>query len=196
MTGQTVGYVRVSSLSQNTERQYEALGPREALAEVFEDRLSGKSADRPGLAAMTRHVREGDTVRVASLDRLARNLLDLRQIVIDLTGRGVRVEFVKEALIFTGDDSPMNTLLLNMLGAVAEFERSLIRERQAEGIAIAKAKNVYKGRAPALTPDQVASARTRIADGVPKAQVARDLGVARQTLYTALATAKTPSTQP
>lgn len=81
----------------------------------------------------------------------------------------------------------MSTLLLSMLGAVAEFERSLIRERQAEGIAIAKSNGVYKGRKPSLNAEQVAEARQQVSQGVPKAKVARDLGVSRQTLYTALA---------
>jgi DNA invertase Pin-like site-specific DNA recombinase len=135
-------------------------------------------------------VREGDTVRVASLDRLARNLDDLRRLVSELTAAGVRVEFLKEGLTFTGEDSAMSKLLLSVMGAFAEFERSLIRERQAEGIALAKARGVYRGRAKALTPDQVADARQRIADGVPKAVVARDLGVSRQTLYSALSSSR------
>lgn len=90
------------------------------------------------------------------MDRLARNLDDLRRIVKDLTGRGVRIEFVKEALVFTGDDSPMATLLLNMLGAVAEFERSLIKEQQKEGIALAKSRGVYTGRKPTLSSERIA----------------------------------------
>ncbi len=184
MAGQIIGYVRVSSVGQNPERQIEALTGCER---VFTDRLSGKSADRPALREMVAYVREGDTVRVASLDRLARNLDDLRRLVTELTTKGVRVEFLKEGLTFTGDDGAMARLLLSVMGAFAEFERSLIKERQAEGIAIAKAKGVYKGRKPALTAQQVEEARQRIADGVAKAKVARDLGVSRQTLYSALA---------
>lgn len=184
MTGQTVAYVRVSSVGQNADRQHEVLA---GAARMFEDKISGGSAERPSLLDMLDYVREGDTVRVASLDRLARNLLDLRNIVTDLTLKGVKVEFVKENLTFSGEDSPMNVLLLNMLGAVAEFERSLIRERQAEGIALAKARGVYKGRAKALSADQIEAARQRVDSGVPKATVARDLGVSRQTLYSALA---------
>lgn len=184
MVGQIIGYVRVSSVGQNPERQIEALSGCER---VFTDRLSGKNADRPALHEMVAYVREGDTVRVASLDRLARNLDDLRRLVTELTAKGVRVEFLNEGLIFTGDDGAMARLLLSVMGAFAEFERSLIRERQAEGIAIAKTKGVYKGRKPALTAQQVEAARQRIADGVAKAKVARDLGVSRQTLYSALA---------
>lgn len=184
MSGQVVGYVRVSSVGQNPERQVEALAGCERL---FTDRLSGKNADRPALTELVGYVREGDTVRVASLDRLARNLDDLRRLVTDLTGKGVRVEFIKEGLTFTGEANAMNRLLLSMLGAVAEFERELIRERQAEGIALAKERGIYKGRAKALSPAQVTEAQERVSQGIPKAKVARDLGVSRQTLYNALA---------
>ena len=184
MSGQVVGYVRVSSTDQNEARQVEALTGTDRL---FVDKLSGKNTERPALTEMLGYVREGDTVRVASLDRLARNLDDLRRLVTELTAKGVRVEFVKEALTFTGEANPMSKLLLSMLGAVAEFERELIRERQAEGIAIAKAKGVYKGRKPALNAEQVEHAKSKVAAGVPKAAVARDLGVSRQTLYSALA---------
>lgn len=183
MGGQTVGYVRVSSTDQNEARQVEALSGADRL---FTDKVSGKNTERPALAQMLAYVREGDTVRVASLDRLARNLDDLRRLVTDLTAKGVRVEFVKEGLTFTGEDNAMARLLLSVMGAFAEFERSLIRERQAEGIAVAKANGVYKGRAKALTAEQVAEARESIAQGIPKAKVARDLGVSRQTLYSAL----------
>lgn len=183
MTGQVVGYVRVSSADQNHARQVEALTGADRL---FIDKVSGKNTERPELSELLAYVRDGDTVRVASLDRLARNLDDLRRLVSDLTAMGVRVEFIKESLTFTGDDNAMSRLLLSVMGAFAEFERSLIRERQAEGIAVAKANGVYKGRKRALTPEHVATARERVASGVPKAVVARDLGVSRQTLYTAL----------
>ena len=120
------------------------------------------------------------------MDRLARNLDDLRKTVLDLTRRGVHVQFVKENLTFTGEDSPMSSLLLSLLGAVAEFERSMIRERQQEGIALAKKAGVYKGRNPSLTPAQLAEIRSRAAAGEKKAGLANEYGVSRQTLYTAL----------
>ncbi|KAA1421252.1 recombinase family protein [Nocardioides humilatus] len=185
MSGQVVAYIRVSSDGQNAARQHDVLAGADR---IFEDHASGKTAKRPALTEMIDYLRDGDLLRVASMDRLARNLLDLRTIVTGLTGRGIQVEFVKERLTFTGNDSPMSVLLLNLLGAVAEFERTLIRERQAEGIAIARAKGIYRGRARALGSAQIAEARQRVADGVPKSAVARDLGVARQTLYNALAT--------
>lgn len=182
MSGQQVGYVRVSSVGQNTARQLDGV----SLHKTFEDKVSGKSLDRPQLRACLEFVREGDTLHIHSMDRLARNLDDLRRIVKDVTNRGVVVRFHKEGLSFTGEDSPMSTLLLSMLGAVAEFERSLIHERQLEGIAIAKAAGKYKGRKPELTPEDMPGIRGRIADGETKASIARQLGVSRQTLHSHL----------
>lgn len=179
--GQMIGYVRVSTLDQNTERQLEGM----ALDKVFTDKASGKDTDRPQLQAALEYVREGDKLVCHSMDRLARNVDDLRRIVRELTGRGVVVQFVKESLTFTGEDSPMANLLLTMLGAVAEFERSLIKERQREGIALAKAKGVYKGRKPALTPEQVEALRALDRDrgGKNRSGLAKEHGISRETLY-------------
>lgn len=177
--GKRVGYVRVSSVDQNTVRQLDGV----AVDKTFTDKASGKDTSRVQLAAMLDYVREGDLLIVHSMDRLARNLDDLRKIVLGLTARGVHVQFMKESLTFTGEDSPMSNLLLSLLGAVAEFERSLIRERQREGIAQAKKAGVYKGRVPSLKPEQVTELRARVALGVPKAQVAREFGISRQSLY-------------
>lgn len=182
--GQTVGYVRVSSDEQNVARQLEAIG---TVDRTFTDRISGKSRSaRSGLSEMTAYVRDGDTVLVSSMDRLARSLRDLDDIVSELTGRGVTVRFLKEALTFspTGNDH-FARFQMQLIGAVAELERSLIRERQAEGIAIAKARGVYR-RAPKLTAAAVAAAQERIDQKVPLAVIAREVGVSRQTLYTAL----------
>jgi DNA invertase Pin-like site-specific DNA recombinase len=132
------------------------------LDKVFTDKSSGKDTARPQMQAALEYLREGDLFMVHSMDRLARNLDDLRRIVLDLTEKGVHVQFAKENLTFTGEDSPMTNLLLTLLGAVAEFERSLIRERQREGIALAKEAGVYKGRKPSLTPVQVAEIRKRV----------------------------------
>jgi DNA invertase Pin-like site-specific DNA recombinase len=117
------------------------------------------------------------------MDRLARSLVDLRKIVSELTARGVAVEFVKENLRFTGDDSPMAILLLSLIGAVAEFERSLILERQKEGIALARAAGKYKGRQRILTSAQVQEVSRRAASGERKASLAREYRVSRETLY-------------
>ncbi|MHA6751152.1 recombinase family protein [Dermacoccus nishinomiyaensis] len=189
MSGQIVGYVRVSSSSQNFARQLEALG---AVDELFEDRQSGKTrTQRPGLEEALRYVRRGDTLRVASMDRLARSLIDLEQIVSELTTpeRGVSVEFVKERLTFSPGQSadPFATFQRQLIGAVAELERSLIRERQREGIDLAKARGVYKGRTRRLTDEQVAQVREAAAAGESKAKLAVDLGVSRRLIYDVLA---------
>ena len=177
--GKRVGYIRVSTLDQNTERQLEGI----PLDKRFLDKASGKDTNRPQLQAALEYLREGDVLVVHSMDRLARNLDDLRKIVLGLTARGVLVEFVKEVLTFTGEDSAMSTLLLSVMGAFAEFERSLLKERQREGIAIAKAKGVYKGRKRSLTPDCVAELRSRAAAGEKKAQLARHFSISRETVY-------------
>ena len=180
--GQRVGYIRVSSAGQNPARQLDGAG----LDRVFTDTVSGKSAARPQLQALLAYVRDGDTVIVHSMDRLARNLDDLRRVVRELTGRGVAVQFATEQLTFTAEDSPMATLLLSVLGAFAEFERALIRERQLEGIALAKARGAYTGRKPSLTPGQAEALRARAAAGEAKAALAREFGISRQTLYSYL----------
>ena len=173
MPGQRIGYVRVSSFDQNPERQLENI----SLNKVFTDKASGKDTKRPELEALLAFAREGDTVVVHSMDRLARNLDDLRRLVQMLTKRGIRIEFVKEGLHFTGEDSPMANLLLSVMGAFAEFERALIRERQREGIALAKKRGVYRGRKKALSSEQVAALRRRAAAGEQKAALAREFGI-------------------
>jgi DNA invertase Pin-like site-specific DNA recombinase len=155
-----VGYIRVSTLEQNTVRQLDGI----EVGKTFTDKASGKDTARPQLEELIAYVRDGDTVRVHSMDRLARNLDDLRRIVRTLTGKGVRVEFVKENLTFTGEDSPMANLLSSVMGAFAEFERALILERQRA----AKARGVYKGRKHALTPEQAHQLRQRAAAGEKK----------------------------
>lgn len=178
-----IGYQRVSTLDQNTDRQLDGV----PVDKLFTDKASGKDTNRPALQQALDYAREGDTLVVHSMDRLARNVEDLRRVVRQLTSRGVQVEFVKEHLLFTGEDSPMNTLLLSMLGAVAEFERAIILERQREGIALAKAKGKYKGRKQALTPEQVEELKGMKKAGHPIAQLAKRYGVSRQTVYNYLA---------
>jgi DNA invertase Pin-like site-specific DNA recombinase len=179
MTGQRVGYIRVSTLDQQAGRQLEGI----ERDRTFVDHASGKDTKRPQLEQMLSFVRSGDTVIVHSMDRLARNLDDLRRIVQTLTQKGVRIEFVKEHLTFTGEDSPMSSLMLSVMGAFAEFERSLIKERQREGIALAKKSGAYRGRKKALSPQEVAELRQRVGSGISKAQIAREAGISRQTLY-------------
>ena len=184
MQGQRIGYVRVSSYDQNPERQLE----QTEVNKLFTDKASGKDTQRPQLEAMLSFVREGDTVVVHSMDRLARNLDDLRRLVQKLTKRGVRIEFLKEGLVFTGEDSPMANLMLSVMGAFAEFERSLIHERQREGIALAKLRGAYRGRKKALSNEQTVVIRQRATAGEQKTQLAREFGISRETLYQYLRT--------
>ena len=180
-SGQVVGYVRVSAADQNPARQLEAIG---AVDRLFSEKISGKTTDRPQLQDMMAYVRDGDVVRVKSPDRLARSTRDLLDLVQRLRDKGVEVEFVDNPALNSG--TAQGEFVLTILAAVAQLERATIRERQAEGIAIARRNGVYD-RGPKLSADQIDQARRRIGDGVPKAVVARDLGVSRQTLYTALA---------
>ncbi len=173
-----MGYKRVSSIDQNPARQLEGV----ELDRTFTDKVSGKNTNRPHLQEMLEYIREGDTVLVHSLDRLARNLVDLHDIVKTITDKKASVTFVTENLTFTGDDAPLSVLLLQVLGAFAQFQRMIIREAQREGIAIAKRNGVYKGRKKALTTENVATVLQRISAGDYK-QIARDLGVSRKTLY-------------
>lgn len=179
MSGKIIGYIRVSTYDQNPERQLEGI----ALDKVFTDKTSGKDLKRPAFEALTSYIREGDTLVLHSMDRLARNLDHLRQIVRDLTAQGVKVQFVKENLTFTGEDSPMATLLLSVMGAMAEFERSLIRERQREGVALAKAKGLYKGRRKSLNAAQIDELQKKLWEGQKKASIAQSLNISRKTLY-------------
>jgi DNA invertase Pin-like site-specific DNA recombinase len=132
-------------------------------------------------------VRKGDAVVVHRMDRLARNLDDLRRIVENLTRRSVRIEFVKEGPTFTGEESPMANLMLSVMGAFAGFERGLLRERQREGIVLAKQRGAYRGRKRALNLEQIGEVKRRIAAGEQKARVARDMGIRRETVYQYLA---------
>ncbi len=184
--GQVVGYIRVSSEGQNTARQLEGL----VLDRTFEEKVSGKDTNRPVLQAMLAYVREGDTVQCHSMDRLARNLADLLALVNGLTTRGVKVVFLKENLTFSGQDDPISQLMLSMLGAFSEFERSIIRQRQKEGITLAKKRGAYKGRKPSLNHVQAAELRTRVQAGEPKAKLAREYEISRETLYAYLRDAK------
>ena len=179
MHGQRIGYVRVSSFDQNPERQLEQV----TVDRLFTDKASGKDIQRPELERLLAFVREGDTVVVHSMDRLARNLDDLRRLVQGLTQRGVRIEFVKESLTFIGEDSPMANLMLSVMGAFAEFERALIRERQREGIALAKQRGAYRGRKKSLNSEKIEELKRRIAAGEQKAKLAREFGISRETLY-------------
>jgi DNA invertase Pin-like site-specific DNA recombinase len=169
----------VSTSEQNPERQLDGI----TVDKIFIDKASGKDTQRPQLDLLLSFVREGDTVVVHSMDRLARNLDDLRQIVQRLTKSGIRIEFIKEGLTFTGEDSPMANLMLSVMGAFSEFERSLIKERQREGIALAKQRGAYRGRVNALNETQIAQLKQRAAAGEKKTILAQEFGVSRETVY-------------
>ena len=177
--GKRIGYIRISSIDQNHERQLDGFD----LDRCFIDKASGKDINRPQLKEMLKFVRDGDIVIVHSMDRLARNLDDLRKLVQQLTKQKVKVEFLKEGLTFTGEDAPMSKLLLSVMGAFAEFERTLIKERQMEGIALAKKIGKYKWRKPILSTDQVKEIKEREAKGDKKSHIAREYGISRETLY-------------
>ena len=184
LAGQKVSYLRVSSKDQSIARQREALAHLD-IRKKFVDEISARSrADRPGLHACLEYLRDGDELHVASIDRLARSLIDLKQLITELTNDGVTVVFHKEGLRFAADtDDPTANLMLGVLGSFAEFERAIIRERQAEGIALAKKAGKYTGRPKALSDEQVADARRRIKAGESKTLVAKALDVGRSTLY-------------
>lgn len=152
---------------------------------IFSDKVSGGSREsRAELAECIKYVREGDVVRVASMDRLARSLRDLREIVDEIIAKGASVQFIKESQTYSpATHDPLSQLMLHMLGAFAEFERALIRERQAEGIRIAKAEGKYRGRAKKLSEEQRSELEKLLATGIPKSEVARRFGVNRATIY-------------
>jgi DNA invertase Pin-like site-specific DNA recombinase len=183
MSGQNIAYIRVSSVQQNTGRQLEGL----IFDETFTEKVSAKDTKRPQLQACLTHLRKDDVLHVHSLDRLARNLSDLEKLVTELNRKGVTVHFHKENLVFSGEANPMQTLMLQMFGAFAQFERSLIKERQAEGIAVALKNNVKFGRAPKLDAEQIAELKDRAANHEDKSRLAKEFGISRPTLYKMLA---------
>lgn len=176
------GYARVSSTDQNLDRQREALADVDKL---IEEKVSGKNReDRPRLEMLLDLADSGDIIRVKSTDRLARNTADLLAIVRQLADKDVGLEFIDNPGMNVG--TAQGEFMLTIFAAFATFERELIRERQAEGIEAAKARGVYANRPKKLSPEQVAEAAEKREDGVSVADLARDLGVSRQTLYTAL----------
>ncbi len=184
--GMNVGYIRVSSSGQNTDRQIDAFDNTLDLDKVFTDRVSGATKDRPELKACMEYLRENDTLYIYSMDRLARNLVDLQGIVKDLIQRGVCIKFMKEQLTFEQSGvNPMNTLLLQVMGAFAEFERSLIKERQMEGIKSAKAKGVKFGRKAKLTSEQKTEIMNRLKSEpfIKKSDLMKEYDISRATFY-------------
>jgi DNA invertase Pin-like site-specific DNA recombinase len=170
-----IGYIRVSSVDQNTERQLDGIH----LDITFEEKVSGATRERPQLEEMLRNLREGDLVMVHDISRLARNLGDLKNIIDEIIEKNASVRFLKENLEFTGGDSPMQKLMLNLLGSFYEFEREMIKERQREGIAKAKERGVYKRREASVDVEAI---RKELRAGTSIRKTAEKLKIAASTV--------------
>lgn len=179
MSHQVVGYIRVSSVGQNIARQL--IGVK--LDKEFVDTITGSTMDRKNLIACMAYVREGDTLVVDSIDRLARNLQDLQEIVDSLVKKGVSVKFIKENLTFTGKEDALANLMLQMMGAFAEFERNMIRARQREGIDAAKKAGKHLGRPPKVTKKFICDTMILLEQKISIRQIAKRMGVSRATIY-------------
>lgn len=179
MSHQVVGYIRVSSQGQNTARQLADM----KLDKEFVDIMSGSTKEREKLIECIDYVREGDTLVVESIDRLARNLRDLQDILHGLFKKGVSVRFIKENLTFNGKDDPMANLMLQMMGAFAEFERTMIRSRQRDGIDAAKKSGKHLGRPPITTEKLCKEAKDLKEKQTSIRQIAFKLKVSRATVY-------------
>ena len=183
MTGKRVGYKRVSTDEQNPARQLEGI----QLDKVFIECESGKTADRTQLNILLEYVREDDIVFVHSMDRMARNLRDLFKLVDDLTGRGIEVRFIKENMTFDGKHDAISRLMLSIMGAVAEFELALIKERQAQGIKIAKELGKYRGRRRVVTPEAIEKVKVDyFSSRKPISHIAVELGISNASVHNCL----------
>jgi DNA invertase Pin-like site-specific DNA recombinase len=150
-----IAYIRVNTSGQNTTHQLKGV----AFDQAFEDKVSGKESDRPALNAMIKFLREGDVVHIHDLSRLGRNLKELRELIDEIMSKGATVKFHKEKLTFSDSSDDADKRLLNMLGAVYEFERELMLERQVDGqlddIVMAKVEGEYKGRKASIDNDEI-----------------------------------------
>lgn len=177
-------YIRVSTIEQNTERQL-----RDVVCDrVYEEKISGKNTNRPQLQAMLSNIRSGDIINIHEMSRLARNTRDLLNLVEEITSKGATIVFHKENLTFKGNEKQdtYQKMMMTMLGAVAELERSILLERQREGIALAKLHNKYKGGKNKLTTEQVAELNTLRKQGMPIARIAKQFKITRPTVYSYL----------
>ena len=179
-----IGYIRVSTVDQNTELQLLNI----ELVKTFTDKCSGKDTNRPELKQLISYARLGDVIHVHDISRMARNTEDLLRLVKEFTEQGISLEFHKEHLEFNGQNNPTQQLMLTMLGGIYQFERSMILERQREGIAIAKAKAKAKGKYCGKPINEVIHGKIRelFSQGVNKSQIAKQLGCTRPTVYKAL----------
>lgn len=175
-----IGYARVSTDVQSTRLQRDAL-ERAGCDRLFEEAASGARADREELAAAMAYAREGDTIIVWKLDRLARSLAQLIDTVAKLEARKIGLRSLTEAIDTT---TPGGRLVFHIFGALAEFERSLIRERTHAGLAAARARGRIGGRKKSLSSQDIALARTLLANpNIPVIEIARKLGVSEATFY-------------
>ena len=175
-----IGYIRVSSYDQNTERQLDGI----KLDKTFSDKASGGTANREALQQCLACLRAGDILHIHSIDRLARNLLDLQHVVEGLTQKGVTVKFHQENLVFSGvGTSPLQTLLFQILGAFAQFERACIRERQREGIAHCKAMGKPLGRPAKLSDSDKNEIINKLLSGKLASQLAKEYSVSTSTIH-------------
>lgn len=174
---ENIGYIRVSSEGQNVDRQLDNI----ALDKRFIDKVSGASKDRPQLNACLTYIRTGDTLHIHSIDRLARSLRDLQEIVDGLVTRGITIIFHTERLTFTSEENPVSTMMLQMLGMIAQFERTLTRKRQREGIDIAKAKGKHLGR-PKLDYTRRNEAIEYCKQGLSISAISRAMGISRSSV--------------
>ena len=175
---ENIGYIRVSSEGQNTDRQLEGI----TLDKRFIDKISGASKDRPKLNECLAYIRTGDTLHIHSIDRLARSLRDLQELVDGLVHRGITIIFHTERLTFTSEENPVSTMMLQMLGMIAQFERTLTKKRQAEGIAVAKSKGKHLGR-PTLDYSRRDEAIVLSKAGNNISQIARAMNLSRASIY-------------
>ena len=181
-----IGYARVSTVDQDPALQLDALTAAGA-ERIFTDHgVSGSRASRPELDRLLEHARAGDVICVWKLDRIARSLRNLLDLVETLSERGIHLRSLTESI---DTSSASGRLILSVFGALAEFERELIRERTTAGLAAARARGVKVGRREVVTAEQLAQARTLVAAGHSVGAVATTLGVGRSTLYRALAIA-------
>ena len=190
MKGKRIGYIRVSTTDQNPDRQLEGV----ILDKKFIEYWSGKNKERPQLKALMEYAREDDELYVHSIDRLARNSRDLFYLVDYFLKKNISVHFVKQNLIFNGQDSPMAKFQLAIMAAYAEFEREIALERQREGISIAKRMGKYKGKKSIMTPEKIKQLDEMLKTRESKSQIAKDLGISRGTLYRFLETKKQKTT--
>lgn len=171
-----IGYARVSTTGQSLEQQLTALADCE---KVFQEKISGSKTDRPQLQAMLEFARSGDVLKVTKLDRLARNTRHLLEITDKLHAKGVALQ-IQNLGIDTA--TPTGKLMLTMIGAIATFEREIMLERQAEGIALAKTKGVYKGRKP-IAQIKKSELQQLLTQGVSKVDAALQLGISESSVY-------------